>query len=136
MCRTQAGEPITSQCRPAMFSVPCVFIHSKSPGRLLPVLSCVYLALYSPNACVCGCLCVCVHAHLEWSLGTRFCALKILFNYLLLLLVVVVVLTHCMPVVSGPQRDAGKRRAQKHCGVQRALPVSTRVEKAGAPHLE
>ena len=43
-----------------MFSVPCVFIHSKSPGRLLPVLSCVYLALYSQNACVCGCLCVCV----------------------------------------------------------------------------
>ena len=28
--------------------------------RLLPVLSCVYLALYSQNACVCQCLCVCV----------------------------------------------------------------------------
>ena len=24
-----------------MFSVPCVFVHSKSPGSLLPVLSCV-----------------------------------------------------------------------------------------------
>ena len=35
-------------------------IHSKSPGRLLPVLSCVYSALYSQNACVCGCLCLCV----------------------------------------------------------------------------
>ena len=45
-----------------MFSVPCVFIHSKSPGRLLPVLSCVYLALYSQNVCVGGCLFVCVRA--------------------------------------------------------------------------
>ena len=33
---------------------------SRSPGRLLPVLSCVYLALYSQNACVRECLCVCV----------------------------------------------------------------------------
>ena len=40
-----------------MFSVPCVFIHSKSPRYLLPVLSCVYLALYSQNACVGGCIC-------------------------------------------------------------------------------
>ena len=49
-----------------MFSVPCVFIHSKSPGHLLPVLSCAYLALYCQNACVCG-ACVCV----------RVCALRI-----------------------------------------------------------
>ena len=37
----------------------------KSPRlRLLPVLSCVNLALYSQNARVCGCLCVraCVRA--------------------------------------------------------------------------
>ena len=33
---------------------------SRSPGPLLPVLSCVYLALYSQNACVRECLCVCV----------------------------------------------------------------------------
>ena len=34
---------------------------------VLPILSCVYLALYSQNACVCMCLCVCVCvcAHLE-----------------------------------------------------------------------
>ena len=43
-----------------MFSVQRVFIQSKSPGHLLPILSCVYLALYCQNACVCGCLCVCV----------------------------------------------------------------------------
>ena len=29
-----------------------VSIHSKSPGRLLPNLSCIYLALYSQNSCV------------------------------------------------------------------------------------
>ena len=75
----------SQNCRPAMFSVPCVFIHSKSPRRLLPILSCVYLALYSQNACVyrclcvcvCVCVCVCEHARLELSLGTKFCALKI-----------------------------------------------------------
>ena len=67
-----------------MSSVPCVFIHAKSPGRLLPVLSYVYLAFYNQNACECGCLCVCVCVcvcvcmHLEQSLGTRFYALKIL----------------------------------------------------------
>ena len=51
-----------------MFSVPCIFIHSKSPS--------------SQNACVCVCVCVCVRVCtcLEQSLGTRFCALKILFN--------------------------------------------------------
>ena len=49
-----------------------VFIHSKSPRRLLPILSCVYLALYSQNACmcvpvcVCVCVCVCVRA-LLWG---------------------------------------------------------------------
>ena len=32
---------------------------------VLPILSCVYLALYSQNACVCMCLSVCVCAHLE-----------------------------------------------------------------------
>ena len=33
---------------------------SISSLRLLPVLSCLNLALYSQNARVCGCLCVCV----------------------------------------------------------------------------
>ena len=33
--------PLSSR-RPAMFSVPCVVIHSKPSGRLLPVLSCVF----------------------------------------------------------------------------------------------
>ena len=37
-----------------------VFIYSKYPGCLLPILSCVYLVLYSQNVCVCGCLCMCV----------------------------------------------------------------------------
>ena len=43
-----------------MFSVSYLFIYSKSPRCLLPILSCGYLALHSQNACVCGCLCVCV----------------------------------------------------------------------------
>ena len=63
-----------------MFSVPCIFIHSKSPRHLLPFLSCVYLVLYSQNACVCVCVCARACTCLEQSLGTRFCALKILFN--------------------------------------------------------
>ena len=54
---------------PKILDLPCflfradVFIHSKSPGRMLSVLSCVYLASYSQNACVCGCLCVCVRVY-------------------------------------------------------------------------
>ena len=58
--RLPETKTFSQNCRPAMFSVPCIFIHSKPPGFLLPLLSCVYLALYSQNACVCGCLCVCV----------------------------------------------------------------------------
>ena len=54
-----------------MFSVLCVFIHSRFPERLLPVLSCVYLALCSLNACVCGCL------SLSLSLSVRARALRI-----------------------------------------------------------
>ena len=74
----------------------CVFIHSKSPGHLLPILSCVYLALYSQNASVCGCLCVCLwvcaHTHacmhvyvLRIVSRDTFCALKILLLSLLML---------------------------------------------------
>ena len=54
---------------PEIVDLPCflfradVFTHSKSPGRLLAILSCVYLALYSQKACVCGCLSVCVCAY-------------------------------------------------------------------------
>ena len=51
-----------------------VFIHSKSPGHLLPVLSCVYLALYSQNACVCGCLCVCARVRACVSVRACVCA--------------------------------------------------------------
>ena len=43
-----------------MLVLVLVFIDSKSPGRLLPVLGCVYLALYRQNDCECGWLCVCV----------------------------------------------------------------------------
>ena len=56
------------KCNLKPFLFPCflfradVFIHFKFPGHLLPILSCVYLALYSQNACVCRCLCVCVCA--------------------------------------------------------------------------
>ena len=55
-----------------MFSVPCVFIHSKSTGRLLPVFKlCIFsfvsfmLVCAGASAwcmCVCVCVCVCVRA--------------------------------------------------------------------------
>ena len=41
------------------------FIHSRSPGRLLPILSCVYFS-FVWSECLCVrvplCVCVCVHA--------------------------------------------------------------------------
>ena len=42
-----------------MFSVLCVFIHSKSPGRLL---LCTVRILVCAGACVCVCVCVCARA--------------------------------------------------------------------------
>ena len=44
------------------FDLTVVVIRRTTCGRLLPVLSFVYLASYSQNACVCGCLCACVRA--------------------------------------------------------------------------
>ena len=85
---------------PKIVDLSCFLFHFKSSGRLLSFLSCVYLALYSQNACacvracVCVCVCVCVlraracvFARLEYSLGTRFFALiffklMIIINYI------------------------------------------------------
>ena len=87
-----------------MFSVLCVFIHSKSPGHL----SCVYLALYSLNVCVCvcacvracvclcvcvcvcGCLCVCVYTLRIVSRDKILCFKNTLILYYYLLLLVII----------------------------------------------
>ena len=50
-------------------SVPCVFIHSKSPGRLLPVFKLCMFSFVIVRMLVCAgasawcvCVCVCVYA--------------------------------------------------------------------------
>ena len=61
----------TKQKTPKIVDLPCflfrsdVFTHSKPPGRLLSVLSCVYLALYSQYICLCVrvLLRVCMRVH-------------------------------------------------------------------------
>ena len=54
-----------------------VFMHSRSPGRLLPVLSCVYFSFaWSECLCVrvCVCVCVCVRACVRVCVCACVCA--------------------------------------------------------------
>ena len=65
-----------------MFSVPCVFIHSKSPGHLL---LCIVRMLVCAGACVCVCVCVCALRIVSRDKILRF------KNTLILLLLVAVI---------------------------------------------
>ena len=68
------------------------------------VLSCVYLALYSQNACVCGCLCVCVcvcvyaHGIVPWDKILLFKNTLIIIILLLLFSLGVAELLQILPV--------------------------------------
>ena len=90
--RTEGADTVTKKEEkkkkksPKIADLPCflfradVFTHSKSPGRLLSVLSCVYLALYSQYICLCVRVLLRVHA-LRIVSRDRFCALKLLLLY-------------------------------------------------------